>query len=148
MRIDLHAAKPAQRHIQMFGQSQGAPVSWRLLSGNNREIGRGVQTFADPATCSAAVRQLQARVSELQSRVGRIQNVWTWSIALDGRVLARSQSRFDRQIRCRQSLTQFLSEFADSAIGANVMWTQSRRWVLANTRTIATGPDTRISALA
>lgn len=139
MRIDLHADKPVQRHIQMFAAFEGANISWRLLSGNNREIGRGAQSFADVVGCRLALQRLQSVVSDLEPTISRAGNGWGWSLALNGDVVATSKAAYDRQIRCRQSLSHFLVEFADSSIGRNVMWTHSRRWVMPGARVIQTG---------
>ena len=69
------AANPQARvgHIQLFAAAQVGQVRWRLLSGNNREIGRGAQVFADAETCRIAVKELQSRESARCPMLHRLQ---------------------------------------------------------------------------
>lgn len=115
-------------HIQLFATTADAPVQWRLLSGNNREIGRGAETFADTETCRIAVKELQTTVEELESLVRRDRHVWIWQLVLADRLVAASAHGYDRQIRCQRGLTQFRTELRDAAIGAGLMISQARRW--------------------
>ena len=122
-------AKPARAHIQLFATAESAPLRWRLLSGKNRELGRGTGEFDDLVSCRAGIAHLQAVLGELEPRVHRCgSNHWTWSLALAGVPVAISGAQHARLIRCRQGLAQFVAQFAHSTIGTSVMFSHSRRW--------------------
>ncbi|MCW2494735.1 hypothetical protein [Jatrophihabitans sp.] len=116
-------------HIQLFGTSVTAPVRWRLLSGNNRDMGRGFDQFDDAETCRLAIKQLQADAAELESRIQRVApSRWQWQIVTDKLVVAAAGHPFDRLIRCEQGMSQFLEHFGTAPIGASVMLSDARRW--------------------
>jgi hypothetical protein len=116
-------------HVQLFASTLNAPVRWRLLSGNNREIGRGAESFSDAETCRIAVKDLQATVEELESTIRRdVGHVWIWQLGLGDRLVATSAHSFDRMIRCDRGLAQFRDEMRIAAIGTGLMISQTRRW--------------------
>jgi hypothetical protein len=116
-------------HVQLFAATPNAPVRWRLLSGNNRDSGRGTETFADAETCRLAVKALQVAVDEAEPSLRRSTgNQWVWQVAHGGRVVAISGRGFDRLIRCEQGLAQFLEQLRDAQIGASLMISNARRW--------------------
>src|SRR3954470_3472108 len=89
-----------QPHIQLFAQDESSPVRWRLLSGNNRELGRGTEEFPDRESCCLSIKQLQAVRAELERTVQRTSSSsWIWLVALQGEVVAASGHRYDRLIR-------------------------------------------------
>jgi hypothetical protein len=116
-------------HVQLFGAAVTAPVRWRLLSGNNRDMGRGFGEFVDAETCRIAIKQLQADASELKARIQRVgPSSWQWQILTDVLVVAAAGHPFDRLIRCEQGMAQFLENFARAPIGPSVMFSDARRW--------------------
>jgi len=119
-------------HIQLFSTSVHAPVRWRLLSGNNRDMGRSADEFDDAESCRVALKQLQEDAAHLVPRVRRLTpSSWHWEITLDDVAIAGSGHPFDRLIRCEQGMTQFLTHFATAPIGATLMVSESRRWRVA-----------------
>ena len=115
--------------VQLFTRTALDPVRWRLLSSNNREIGRGVELYPDAETCRLAVKELQAELDAAETIVRRADaNVWTWQLTLAGRVVAASAHGYDRQIRCRRGGVQFRHELRDALIIAEVMASHGRRW--------------------
>ena len=124
---------PSAWHIQLFAQAANAPVRWRLLSGNNRDMGRGTDEFDDAESARVALKQLQVDAADLVPRVRRVSpSSWQWEIALDDIAIASAGHAFDRLIRCEQGMTQFLANFANAPIGNAVMLTESRRWRAAS----------------
>lgn len=116
-------------HIQLFAQAANAPIRWRLLSGNNRDMGRGCDEFYDAESARVALKQLQVDAADLMPRVRRMSpSSWQWEILLDEVAVASAGHNFDRLIRCEQGMTQFLANFATAPIGNAVMLTESRRW--------------------
>jgi hypothetical protein len=119
----------AAGHVQLFSTTPDAPVRWRLLSGNNRETGRGVESYADAESCRVGIKDLQATLDELDASVRRTgANQWVWQLLLDGQAVAVSGRSFDRLIRCEQGLAHFLEHIRDAEIGATLMVSSARRW--------------------
>ena len=116
-------------HVQLFSQSEGSPIRWRLLSGNNRETGRGVDTYPDVESCRVGIKDLQATLDDLDASVRRTSaNQWAWQLLRDGHFVAVSGRSFDRLIRCEQGLAHFLEHIRDAEIGAVLMVSGARRW--------------------
>jgi len=122
-------ARLAGCRVQLFARTPVDDVRWRLLSSNNREIGRGVDTYPDAESCRLAVKELQAELDAADTVVRRADaNVWMWQLTMDGRPVAASAHGYDRQIRCRRGSVQFRQELQDALIIAEVMTSHARRW--------------------
>jgi hypothetical protein len=97
-------------------------VSWRLLGGNNRELGRSAQVFSGLEACHLSALDVQQRVSmatpELRSEAatGR----WTWQLRLDGEPVAIAGRAYLRLRECQYNLAQFIA-FAPAAGVAHAM---------------------------
>lgn len=123
------AAVDARPHFQLYRTSPHGPVRWRLLGGNNRQLGRSALDHEDVPDCLAALGNLVSALSELSGRVDRQPpNLWVWRLAHDGREVAVSAHPYDRQIRSQHGMTQFLARAAVARIDAAVMVTATRRW--------------------
>ncbi len=115
--------------IQLFARTAMDPVRWRLLSSNNREIGRGVDFYPDAECCRIAVKNLQAGVEELEGVVRRADaHTWSWQVLAEGRPVATASHGYDRQIRCARGLVQFRDELHIAVIAPEVMTSHARRW--------------------
>jgi hypothetical protein len=121
-------AAPYPSQIQLYAATVTGPVRWRLLSGNNRELGRGADAYDDAPACRLAVEEIQLRIDELQPAVRRLHAAWTWQLERTGEVVASSGRRFDRLIRCEQNLAQFRARLADAQFSSTVMVSEARRW--------------------
>lgn len=115
--------------MQLFASTPTAEVRWRLLSGNNREIGRGAESFADQESCRVAIKDLQTTVDVLVPAVRRESgHAWVWQLTIGDRVVAASAHGYDRLIRCERAMTQFRLELRAAPVGEHVMISQTRRW--------------------
>lgn len=107
-------------------------VSWRLLGGNNRELGRSAQVFAALDDCEQAALDVQRRVAdatpELRAEPGT--GRWTWQLRLDGEPVAVAGRAYLRLRECHYNLAQFVA-FAPAAGVAHT--TVSRRTGSAGT---------------
>lgn len=120
-------------HIQLYASDAAAPIKWRLLGGNNRELGRGTGEFGDRESCLLGIKHLKHVVCDLENILRRNDaGAWGWLLCLGGVSVATSGYRYDRQIRCRQGLSQFTSALALCEIGPGIMLTHSRRWTAAH----------------
>jgi hypothetical protein len=100
---------PARREPDPGELPGPAEVTWRLLSSNNRDLGRAAGTFADAAACLVTVRRLQRRVHEsvaIQLRAGRV--AWTWRVRLDGADIAVSSRTYQRRVQAESACAVFL----------------------------------------
>jgi hypothetical protein len=117
-------------HVQLFASTTADPIRWRLLSGNNREIGRGAQVYRDVETCRLAIKQLQVGLEETDAKLRRIKpSAWIWELTGNGELLAFAGHAFDRMIRCRQGLDQFSTQLVEAPVAAGLVVSNSRRWV-------------------
>jgi hypothetical protein len=116
-------------HIQLYARTQNSSVNWRLLSGNNREIGRGAEHFADAEACRIAVKNLQVVVDSLHELVRQTEaHRWIWQLrGVDG-LVAGSPNGYDRLIRCNRGLEQFRAALPYAEVGNTVMISETRRW--------------------
>ena len=84
-------------------------TSWRLLSRNNRELGRSPGGYLSAQSCVAAVERLRsvicdaARILSVDDRDGR----WCWRLVVDGIPVAVSSRSYHRQRECVYSLDHF-----------------------------------------
>src|SRR5438445_10846718 len=86
-----------------------AEVTWRLLSSNNRDLGRAPRAFPDAVSCLVTVRRLQRLVDgavALQVRAGRV--TWTWRVRLEGVEVAMSSRTYQRRVQAEAACTVFL----------------------------------------
>ncbi len=116
--------------IQLFAVSATSPVRWRLLSGNNRELGRGLGSFLDAEECRIAIKELQSDMGGMLSRVRPVPpNAWTWELRRGGVPIAVSGHAFDRLIRCERGLAHFVERLGVAPIAETVMASDARRWM-------------------
>lgn len=119
--------------FQLFMRTSGGAVSWRLLSGNNREAGRGAMTYSDAELCRRAIADLQADEPELVGRVRRTEaNRWTWQLSRGEQVVAFASRPADRMIRAEGALAIFRASLADADVRSTVVMTEARRWRTAS----------------
>ncbi|MBE7190615.1 hypothetical protein [Jatrophihabitans endophyticus] len=115
--------------FQLFMRTAGGAVNWRLLSGNNREAGRGAVAFSDVEQCRAAIEDLRVHEAELVGRVRRTDdNRWTWQLLHDDRIVAVASKAADRMIRAESALQIFRASLAEASIRPSIVLTESRRW--------------------
>jgi hypothetical protein len=115
--------------IQLFARTASDPIRWRLLSNNNREIGRSVDSFEDVEVCRIAVKELQANLEHLDRVVRRAgANSWIWVILDGDRPVVAAAHGYDRQIRCGRGLAHFVQEMGLAPVTAEVMTSHARRW--------------------
>ena len=116
-------------HLQLFAGTPASLVRWRLLSGNNREIARSVESYRDAESCRIALKELQMSVDDLTSIVRQIEvHRWVWQLTDAHGVVVTSAHQYDRLIRCQRGLDQARAELPTARIGPDVMFSLARRW--------------------
>jgi hypothetical protein len=99
----------AEDPFAVLNRPDGEWYSWRLLSGNNRELGRGACAYQTEIGCRAAVTRIQVRSELCTSTVGvRPAGQWWWQLELDGERMAVAGRGYQRQRECRYNLEQFM----------------------------------------
>jgi hypothetical protein len=138
-RVMPHLGRP---HIQLYAPTEFAPIRWRLLGGNNRELGRGTGEFADRESCLLGIKNLKNVIGDLDVSLQRNDaNGWGWLLCLGGVSVATSGHRYDRLIRCKQGLTHFTTALETCEVGPGLTLTHSRRWSSAHSSGIAVKRD-------
>jgi hypothetical protein len=115
-------------HFQIYGASPRSPLRWRLLSGNNRDIGRGADEFADLEQCRQAIDALRLGLTELDVALRRVGHEWTWLLLQSDIPVVVAGHNYDRKIRCERALQQFVERAAAAPINTNIMVSTTRRW--------------------
>ena len=115
-RFEMYAVVP--RTAARARTDQLASVTWRLLSGNNRDLGRAATGFADPAACLAAVQRLREMLHSAVVTVGSPdgRGRWTWRVRLDDAEVAISSRAYQRRVQAEAACRVFLG----LAVGARV----------------------------
>jgi hypothetical protein len=110
-------------HFQVYAGMSGQPVRWRLLSGNNRDAGRGVQSFPDIESCVVGIKEVLARLDTLEPVIvpasgGR---GWRWRLNLDGQPAVTAPHAYDRRVRCSEACARFIHLAPHALIRAELM---------------------------
>lgn len=115
-------------HFQIYGLPGGHAFGWRLLGGNNRDLGRGADHHPDAHSCRTAIEQMVRQLDELNGilRPGR-ENRWVWSLRDGSTPVALSSHQYDRQVRCEQARQQFLTYARLATIGDTLLLSTPRR---------------------
>lgn len=101
---------PGRSGVQGGGDADRAWTAWRLLGGNNRELGRSAEAFPDVAAAVAAIATLRSRFADLAAthqtdERGR----WRWRLTADDVAVVVSSRAYLRQRESHYSLAQFLA---------------------------------------
>lgn len=120
-------------HFQLYAPAVGPAVKWRLLSGNNRDMGRGVLTYRGAAACSAGITEVLRWLDELDPIfVPDGNNSWRWFLRYKGEPIVTSGHAYDRKVRCKEGHEQFLRHAPEAQIKDDVVVSSARRWATAS----------------
>jgi len=91
--------------------ANGSWFAWRLLGGNNRELGRSAEVHPSAATCRDAAAQVRTRIAALTSVLATDarQGQWRWRLDDTEATLAVSSRLYLRQRECTYNLAQFVA---------------------------------------
>ncbi len=94
---------------RLLGPVGSGLVGWRLLGGNNRELGRSATVYPNAEAAATSVARVKRQAAEATSRftLDRASGTWSWSLDLNGEVVAISGRGFRRERECRYNLEQF-----------------------------------------
>lgn len=103
---------PQARFLLLSSPTASAwEITWRLVAGNNHDLGRSPRPFPDAESAREAIEQLRAALDGMtsglspDSRPGR----WGWQLRQGTDVTAVSSRWYERQRESRYSLGQFVA---------------------------------------
>lgn len=106
---DTSAARSTGPYFQTYAEGRGAPVRWRLLSGNHRDLGRSVVDHVDVDDCRLGIARLLTDLALAEFGLVRAESHrWGWRLTAQGIVMASSGHSFDRRTRCEQGFALFV----------------------------------------
>jgi hypothetical protein len=93
-------------------------AAWRLIGGNNRDLGRAPVGYVSSEVSRRAVLHLRAHISDavptmsIDSRTSE----WTWRLDIGGLIVARSVRGYLRHRECLYNVSHFISTAATAAL--------------------------------
>ena len=93
-------------------------AAWRLIGGNNRDLGCSAADFDSHEASRQAVLELKARITEAVPliTIDPQSSEWTWRLEVDGRVVARSARGYLRHRECLYNVSHFLGSVPVAAL--------------------------------
>jgi hypothetical protein len=100
------------------GRPRASWVMWRLLSGNNRELGRSSAVFVDLDTAVSSIVRVRSGLHRLEPQLVHEfgPSAWSWLLLLDGVALARSARSYQRLRECHYSVAGFTEALPLAAV--------------------------------
>jgi hypothetical protein len=84
-------------------------VRWRLLGGNNRDLGRSVHEYDDAELAFIGLKEVIRELDSLRTRIVPAHgNRWNWQLLLEGEPAVVAAHPFDRRIRCQMAAARFV----------------------------------------
>ena len=101
---------PSRSRVTAAGPSP-AWVSWLLLGGNNRELGRGCVPFVDEAECLTSIGALIEAAAELKPVITADLDAsyWRWRVESAGAHVAAGGRVYHRRRECSYALNLFIA---------------------------------------
>jgi hypothetical protein len=98
-------------------------ICWRLLSPNNRQLGRSADVFNDLASCVRAVELLLVGLDDAEPLVTRRKAPvrWTWRVLEGNRVVAMSGRSFEAERQAIRTLDKFLGTAVLASVVPEIM---------------------------
>jgi hypothetical protein len=120
---------PSGQHFQLYRQGIDAPVRWRLLSANNRDMGRGARSFADEDSCLGGIADFVDGVDGLVASLVRAgDNRWAFRLMRRDVLEVTSGHAFDRRTRCERAAARFLELAPSAQVRPGVALLSSSSW--------------------
>ncbi len=96
-------------HVHLYSSPTSGGVRWRVLGGNNRELGRGLLAYPDAEACRAGLTQTIADLPTLVPAVIRVDHShWGWRLRAGSLDIVGSGHPFDRRPRCEEACQRFV----------------------------------------
>ena len=98
-------------------------ICWRLLSPNNRQLGRSADVFDDLPACVRAVERFIMGLEDAEPLVTRRTAPvrWTWRVLEGNHVVAMSGRSFEAERQAVRTLDKFLASAAVASSAPELM---------------------------
>jgi len=117
----------------MYASTASGSVRWRLLGGNNRELGRGVLEYPDADACRADVLRILNDAPFLDAAIVRAdRSRWAWRLRRDGVDVVTAGHAFHRRSQCEEALARFVRVAHLAPINTPVAVLAQRRRVVSS----------------
>ena len=102
---------------------------WRLMGGNNRELGRSARSYPSYPVVRKAVRDLQQHANRLvrSTVIDPATGRWGWRLDLDDRTVAVSGRWYERDHDSRVGMDKFLNLVPSAELVDGVVTVHDRR---------------------
>lgn len=92
--------------------------AWRLIGGNNRDLGCAPDGYESREASREAVLRLKARITDAVPiiTIEPTNSEWTWRLEIDGRIVARSARGYLRHRECLYNVSHFLGSVPTAAL--------------------------------
>ena len=115
MAADLDRYQGLRFHLYWTPTSGG--VRWRLLSGNNRELGRGLLAYPTAEACRAGLARTLLELPSLVPAVMRVDHChWGWWLRAGILDVVGSGHPYDRRPRCEEACARFATLAPDASV--------------------------------
>ncbi|MDX8031961.1 hypothetical protein SK803_17180 [Lentzea sp. BCCO 10_0856] len=106
----------AVARFQIYRSAARASVTWRLLSANNRGLGKAVAPYPTDSECAKAVAELRELVANGRALLTRDAQLWSWRLQLGGVDLAVSCRSYQRRLQAQYAFRSFVELAADAPV--------------------------------
>ncbi|BCJ70670.1 hypothetical protein CS0771_02140 [Catellatospora sp. IY07-71] len=104
-----------------FYERACAGVTWRLLSSNNRDLGRSGTGFPDVDACLRAVDEVRAAVTEVEPVIHRVSRLaWAWRLDAAPGAVAIASRAYQRRVQAQTACDLFLRLAATAPVTPEV----------------------------
>ena len=125
----LSAPSPERRVSWRAAQGGNSAngVAWRLLGGNNHELGRSIPAYGSLDEAIHAVAQLRAKLDDAVASVApsAVTSRWGWRLTIDSVDVAASGRWYQREREARYNLEQFRISAPEAQV-ASALGSRSR----------------------
>ena len=96
-------------HVHLYSSQTSGEVRWRLLGGDNRELGRGLLAYRDVEECRTGLARTILELPSLVPAVMRVDHRhWGWRLRSGSLDVVGSGHPFDRRPRCEEACARFV----------------------------------------
>ncbi len=108
---------------------------WRLVSANNRELGRSARSYTSYPVARTAILSVRARADHLAGAclADRATGRWTWRMELDDGPVAASSRWYEREHDSKLAMAKFVKLLADAELAEGLVTLRDRRGPAAST---------------
>lgn len=109
----------AVARFQIYRSASRGNVTWRLLSANNRGIGKAAEPYPTDEECAKALVELRDLLANGRALLTRDAQLWSWRLELGGVDLAVSCRSYQRRLQAQYAVRSFVELAAGAPIAGS-----------------------------